>query len=70
MKKAPFDKIFFQIIMTIDNWEYIDCSLARPACLFWLSDYVAYHCLAVAPQSSAKDQFYSIAHYITLNQIC
>ncbi len=36
--------------------------LIDPACLcalFWLSSYVAGHCLAVAPQSSAKQIFLS-----------
>jgi hypothetical protein len=32
-----------------------------------LSSYVASHCLAVAPQSGAKDQFYCTVYYITLN---
>jgi len=37
--------------------------------LFWLICYVASHHLAVAPQSSVKDQFYSTLYYITLNPI-
>jgi hypothetical protein len=35
-----------------------------------LSSYVARHHLAVAPQSSAKDQFYTSVYNITLNTIC
>jgi hypothetical protein len=34
--------------------------------LFWLSSFASDY-LAVAPQSDAKDQFYSIVYYITLN---
>jgi hypothetical protein len=37
---------------------------------FWLSSYVASQDLAMAPQSSAKDQFYCTVYYITLNPIC
>jgi hypothetical protein len=43
---------------------------ARTAYFFWLSSSVACQCLAVAPQSSAKHQFYSADYYITLNPIC
>ncbi len=46
--------------VSIDIREYIDCSLARPACLpalFWLSSYVADHCLAVVPQAGAEQIF-------------
>jgi hypothetical protein len=49
--------------------KYIDCSLAPPACLV-LSSYVASHCLAVAPQSGAKQFFYCTFYYITLNSNC
>jgi hypothetical protein len=38
--------------------------------LFWLSSNVASHHLAVVPQSSAKDQFYTKIYYITLNPSC
>jgi hypothetical protein len=40
------------------------------AALFWLSSYFASHHLAVVPQSGAKDQFYFIIYYITLNLNC
>jgi hypothetical protein len=43
--------------------EYIDWSLAQPACLV----YVNSHCLAVAPQSGEKQHFYFTVYYITLN---
>ncbi len=45
------------------------CMVCLPA-LFWLSIYVASHHLAVVPQSGAKDQFYCIVSYITLNPNC
>jgi hypothetical protein len=35
-----------------------------------LSSYVASHCLAVAPQSDVREQFYTSVHDITLNLIC
>jgi hypothetical protein len=35
--------------------------------LFWLSIYA---CLAVAPHSGAKEQFYCTVYYITLNSNC
>jgi hypothetical protein len=35
--------------------------------LFWLSSYVASHCLAVSPQSGAKQIFHCTVYYITLN---
>ncbi len=59
---------FFKACCSIDN------SLAahwhgRPG-LFWFSSYVGSHHLAVAPQSSAKDEFYSTLYYITLNPNC
>jgi hypothetical protein len=38
--------------------------------LFWLISYVVSHHLAVAQQSSAKDQFYFTVYYITLNSNC
>ncbi len=38
--------------------------------LFWLSSYVAGHCLAVAPQSGSKQIPYCILNYITLNSNC
>jgi hypothetical protein len=38
--------------------------------LFWLSSYVANQCLAVAPQSGAKQKFYCTVYYITLNSNC
>jgi hypothetical protein len=38
--------------------------------LFWLSSYVASHCMAVAPLSGAKQIFYCIVYYITLNSNC
>jgi len=34
-----------------------------------LSSYDSSHLFAVVPQSSAKDQFYSIGNFITLNPI-
>jgi hypothetical protein len=37
--------------------------------LLWLSSYVASHHLLAAPQSGAKDLFYSAAYYIALNPI-
>jgi hypothetical protein len=54
----------------IDIREYIDCSLAQPACLVLVECYVASHCLAVAPQSGAKQIFYCFLYYITLNSNC
>jgi hypothetical protein len=52
------------LIFTIDIREYIDWSLAQPPALFWLSCYVTSHCLAVVPQSSAKQRkiFYYVLH--------
>jgi hypothetical protein len=48
--------------------EYIDCSWAQPASLVLV---VASHCLAVVPQSGAKDYFYcTTVYYITLNPNC
>jgi hypothetical protein len=41
-----------------------------PLALFWLSSYVASHCLAVAPHSGAKQNFYCSIYYITLNSNC
>ncbi len=38
--------------------------------LFWLSSYVNSQCLAVSPQSGAKQIFYCTVHYITLNSNC
>jgi hypothetical protein len=35
--------------------------------LFWLSSYVASHCLAVVPQSGGKQKFYCTVDYINLN---
>jgi len=35
-----------------------------------LSSYVASHCLAVGTQSGAKQFFYCIVYYITLNSNC
>jgi hypothetical protein len=35
--------------------------------LFWMSSYVASHCLAVVPLSGAKENFYCTVYYITLN---
>jgi hypothetical protein len=37
---------------------------ARPPALFWLSNYVASHNLAVAPQSGAKDQYSELSHHL------
>ena len=45
------------------------CTAHWPA-LFWLSSYVASHCIAVAPQSGAKQIFYCTVYYITLNSNC
>jgi hypothetical protein len=42
------------------------CWCSLPA-LFWLSSYVASHHLAMAQQSTAKDQFYCTVYYVTLN---
>ncbi len=47
----------------------MDCSLAQPAALFWLSSYVPRYPLPVA-QSGAKDQLYCTVYYITLNSNC
>jgi hypothetical protein len=57
---------------TIGIREYIGCSLARPGlpALFWLSSYVASHCLAAAPQSGAKQNFYCTVYNVTLNLNC
>jgi hypothetical protein len=38
--------------------------------LFWLSSCVAGHCLAVAPQIGAKQNFYCTVYYINLNSKC
>jgi hypothetical protein len=38
--------------------------------MFWLSSYVASHCLAMAPQSGPKGNFYCTVYYITLNLNC
>jgi len=38
-----------------------------PPALFLFKNYVTSHCLALAPQSGAKDQFYYTVYYITLN---
>ncbi len=46
-----------------DHWP-------SPPALFWLSSYVARHCLAVAPQSGGKQIFYSTVYYITSNSNC
>jgi hypothetical protein len=35
-----------------------------------LSSYVASHCLAVVPQSGAKEKFNCTVYYITLNSNC
>jgi hypothetical protein len=35
-----------------------------------LSSYVVSHCIAVAPQSGAKQIFYCTIYYITLNSNC
>jgi hypothetical protein len=35
-----------------------------------LSNYIASHCLAVAPQSGAKQIFYCTVYYIALNSNC
>jgi len=35
-----------------------------------LSSYVTSHCLAVVPQSGAKQIFYCTVYYITLNSNC
>jgi hypothetical protein len=40
---------------SLDIREYIDCSMVNPASLFWLSNSIASHQFAVAPQSGAKD---------------
>ncbi len=57
-------------LKTKDLREYIDCSLAPPACLVLVDSYVASHCLAVTPQSSAKQIFYCTVYYMTLNSNC
>ncbi len=61
---------FFLLILAIDVRECEDCSLALPACLVWLSSYVTRLCLAVVPQSGAKENFYCTVYYITLNSNC
>ncbi len=40
-----------------------------PPALFWLSNYVTSHHLAVASKSSLKDQFYSAFYCINLSPI-
>ncbi len=50
---------------SIDVREYIDCSLARPACLVLIEKYVVSHPLAVTPQSGTKYKFYCTVYYIT-----
>jgi hypothetical protein len=57
-------------LQTIDIREYKDFSLACPACLFWLSSYVASHHLAVALQTVAKGKVYCTVYSITLNSNC
>jgi hypothetical protein len=56
--------------LTTDKRKYIDWSLVQPTGLFWLSSYVASHCLAVVLQSSAKQYFYFNVYYIILNSNC
>jgi len=51
---------------TIDIREYIAHWHGLPA-LLWSNSYVASHCLAVAPQSGAKQIFYCTVFYISLN---
>jgi hypothetical protein len=63
MKKNIFE--IFKV--TIDIRECITAHRRRPSALFWLSSYVARHCLAVAPQSGAHQNFYCTVFYITLN---
>jgi len=42
-----------------------------PPALFWLSmSYVTSYCLAVVPQSGAKQKCYCTVYYITLNSSC
>jgi hypothetical protein len=56
--KDKNQKVFhfiFQVLF-IDVREYIDC-LPGPPALFWLRSYVARHCIAVVPQSGAKQFF-------------
>jgi hypothetical protein len=38
--------------------------------LFWSNSYVVSHCLAVVPQSGAKEQFHSSVYYLILNSNC
>ncbi len=57
-------------LLTIYIRNYIDCSLAQLAALFWLRSVVASHHLAVVPQSGAKDQFYRTVYYIILYSNC
>ena len=38
--------------------------------LLWLSSNVTSHCLAVVPQSGAKEKFNCTVYYITLNSNC
>jgi len=38
--------------------------------LFWLSNYVASHCLAVAPQSGANEKFSRSVYSISINSSC
>jgi hypothetical protein len=52
--------------MSID----IGCSLAQPTCHVFLSSNITSHCLAVAPQSGAKQNFYCTINYKTLNSNC
>ncbi len=57
-------------LLSIYIRNYIDCSLAQPAALFWLSSVATSHRLVVVPQSGAKDQFYRTVYYITLYSNC
>jgi len=57
-------------LLSIDIREYIDYSLAQPACLVRLNNIAASHPLSVAPQSGAKQNFYCAVYYITLNSNC
>jgi hypothetical protein len=56
---------------TIDIREYNKTAHCHcPPALFWLSSYVASHCLSVAQQSGAKEKYYCTVYYIAVNSNC
>ena len=61
-----------QSINTVHRKQSIECTAIwhSPPALIWLSSYVTSNCLAVTPQSGAKQTFYCNVYYITLNSNC